>query len=181
MLKKILFKVPLLHTMPATKPRHENQLVWKTGDEDCGHEHAVPAKKGEHDKFSVLRSMIPSLEKIDKASILDDTILYLKELEARVEELETCMESAELEGRNRRTFPGPGLRKTSDHSPTRTKRWINKRKASDIDRNQSRSSERSSTCWSTLLEVINNLQLDALLCPILDAGWHPIVSTQIKV
>ncbi|KAI4325898.1 hypothetical protein MLD38_031262 [Melastoma candidum] len=40
------------------------------------------------------------LVQMDKASILDDTILYLKELEARVEELESSMEATELEARS---------------------------------------------------------------------------------
>ncbi|KAI4303368.1 hypothetical protein MLD38_039009 [Melastoma candidum] len=155
--------------------------------EDCGREHAPPTKKGEQDKFSVLRSMIPSIEKIDKASILDDTIVYLKELEARVEALESCMESAELEGRNQRTIPDL-VEKTSDHSPNVNKSWVNKRKASDIDETYPELrkivvSDRAvsevkihAKDWEVviemkcpyreyllvdILEVINNLQLDA--------------------
>lgn len=75
---------------------------------------------------------------IDKASILDDTILYLKELEARVEELESCMDSTDLEGRSLlRKFPDTG-EETSDNYVkdivnAKKKPWINKRKASDIE------------------------------------------------
>lgn len=70
------------------------------------------------------------LVQIDKASILDDTIMYLRELEARVEELESCMDSTDLEGKvTRKKFPDM-IEQTSDNCK---KRWINKRKASDID------------------------------------------------
>lgn len=42
-----------------------------------------------NDRFSVLESLIPSTNKVDKVSILDNTIYYLKELEDRVAGLES--------------------------------------------------------------------------------------------
>lgn len=76
---------------------------------------------------------------IDKASLLKDTISYLKELEARVEELESCMDSTDLEGRPAgRKFPDLG-EKMSDNYESRKMNsgkkqpWVNKRKACDID------------------------------------------------
>ncbi|VAI11805.1 hypothetical protein VPH35_075931 [Triticum aestivum] len=42
-----------------------------------------------NDMFLVLKSMIPSINKMDKASILAETITYLRELEQRVEELQS--------------------------------------------------------------------------------------------
>ncbi|XP_015616671.1 anthocyanin regulatory Lc protein [Oryza sativa Japonica Group] len=39
--------------------------------------------------FLILKSVVPSIHKVDKASILAETIAYLKELEKRVEELES--------------------------------------------------------------------------------------------
>lgn len=73
---------------------------------------------------------------IDKASILTDTIKYLKELEARVEELESCMDSVDFEGRARRNQDI--IEHTSDNYDIKKidngkKHWINKRKACDID------------------------------------------------
>ena len=73
---------------------------------------------------------------IDKASILTDTIKYLKELEARVEELESCMDSVDFEARARRNQDI--VEQTSDNYDNKKidsgrKHWINKRKASDID------------------------------------------------
>lgn len=49
----------------------------------------------ENEKFLVLKSMVPpSVSKVDKATILGDTIEYLKELEGRVGELESCIDLA---------------------------------------------------------------------------------------
>ncbi|KAJ8511151.1 hypothetical protein OPV22_001585 [Ensete ventricosum] len=47
------------------------------------------------EKFLVLRSLVPSVSKVDKVSVLGDTIEYLKDLERRVQELESCRESVE--------------------------------------------------------------------------------------
>jgi len=50
---------------------------------------------------------------VDKASILGDTIEYLKELERRVEELESCKEIVEVEAREKRKHPD--IAETSDN------------------------------------------------------------------
>ncbi|KAM0859003.1 hypothetical protein ACQ4PT_047486 [Festuca glaucescens] len=74
--------------------------------------------------FLIVRSLVPSIHKVDKASILAETIAYLKELEQRVEELEssrTPMRSiTETAGRRRHDVAG---KKASVGS---------KRKASDV-------------------------------------------------
>ncbi|GMH29746.1 hypothetical protein Nepgr_031589 [Nepenthes gracilis] len=43
-----------------------------------------------NERFSMLKSLIPSTTKVDTVSVVDDTIAYLKELERRVKELESC-------------------------------------------------------------------------------------------
>lgn len=74
---------------------------------------------------------------IDKASILNDTIEYLKELEARVKELEYCVDSVNYESRARKKYLDM-VEQTSDNYENgklenRKNTWINKRKACDID------------------------------------------------
>lgn len=74
---------------------------------------------------------------INKASILSDTIKYLKELEARVEELESCMVSVDFEARARRKYLDI-VEQISDNYDRKKidngrKPWINKRKACDMD------------------------------------------------
>lgn len=74
---------------------------------------------------------------VDKLSILDDTIAYLRELQSRVEELESCGISMEVEAKSRRK-PHDMVERTSDNCRTHVtgsgkKLFVNKRKASDID------------------------------------------------
>lgn len=74
---------------------------------------------------------------IDKASVLSDTIKYMKELEARVEELESCMDSVDFEARARRKYLDM-VEQISDNYDMKKidngrKSWMNKRKACDID------------------------------------------------
>lgn len=75
------------------------------------------------------------LMQIDKASILDDTIKYLKELEARAEEMESCMDTVEAIAR--RKFLERVEKASDKYDKTKIgnakKPWINKRKACDID------------------------------------------------
>ncbi|KAK9274424.1 hypothetical protein L1049_019239 [Liquidambar formosana] len=157
-LKKILFTVPLMYGSCCLGPQNENgRKDWlpKLDSNDICMRQVLPDKKGENEKFLVLRSMVPSISKdseilnvaitylfftfmkIDKASILSDTIKYVQELEARVEELESCVDLAEFEARDRRKYPDM-VEQTSDNYDNRRidngkKPWVNKRKASDID------------------------------------------------
>ncbi|KAJ7962393.1 Basic helix-loop-helix transcription factor [Quillaja saponaria] len=108
MLKQILFTVPL---MQNTRQEAESCVV---------HE-----------------SMVPSITKKDKTSILGVTSKYLKELEARVEELESCMDSADFGTRSRRKYLDM-VEQISDNYENKMKhngkkQWIKKRKACDID------------------------------------------------
>ncbi|KAL8166958.1 hypothetical protein V2J09_008457 [Rumex salicifolius] len=142
-LKKILCMVPL---MIARSPLdHPNE----DGKE--------PKSREENSKYLVLRSLVPSINKmlimlltkltspskmqVDKISILNDTVDYLKELEARVEELESCINQSECEVKARRKYVDVAeVEQTSDNYHTKSrsdpkKLWANKRKACDIDEN----------------------------------------------
>uniref|UniRef100_A0A0E0KTS1 BHLH domain-containing protein n=1 Tax=Oryza punctata TaxID=4537 RepID=A0A0E0KTS1_ORYPU len=57
-----------------------------------------------NEMFLILKSVVPSIHKVDKASILAETIAYLKELEKRVEELESSSQPSPrpIEPRRRR-------------------------------------------------------------------------------
>ncbi|KFK42564.1 hypothetical protein AALP_AA1G011600 [Arabis alpina] len=81
---KILHDVPLMHSADAkqTETTGLNQCVSMDHDDDS-------SDNKEKEKFSVLKSMVPTVNEVDKESILSNTIKYLQELEARVEELES--------------------------------------------------------------------------------------------
>ncbi|KAI8545123.1 hypothetical protein RHMOL_Rhmol07G0018200 [Rhododendron molle] len=137
MLKKILVDVPLLHGFSLKSQQGNGGKCWllkQESDRMCV-QHALPDEGIENEKFLVLKSMIPSTTMVDKATILGDTIEYLKELEGRVGELESCIDLAEHEAR--RKYPDE-VEQISENNENRRigngkKPWINKRKACDID------------------------------------------------
>lgn len=120
MLKKILFESMWMSGGQQAKPREENLLknkALRTEGDDTNVNHVLSERRRReklNEKFLILRSLIPSISKIDKASILTDTIEYLKELERRVEELESCREEADPDTRERRKYPDIAER-TSDN------------------------------------------------------------------
>lgn len=132
-LKKILFTVPLMCGASSQNTIQDGLLKLRSDDIHKGH--VMPDKLKENEKLLVLRSMVPSISEVDKASVLDDTIKYLKELEARAEEMESCMDTVEAIARRKYL---DRAEKTSDNydkikMDTVKKPWLNKRKACDID------------------------------------------------
>ncbi|KAL8159982.1 hypothetical protein V2J09_001519 [Rumex salicifolius] len=128
-LKKILFTVPLMIARSPLDP--------PTKDDNKATLYGFSENRREDDKYVVLQSLVPSIKTVDKMSILNDTIEYLKELEARVEELESCVNHSELNVKARRKIVDLA-EQTSDnyHNKSQSdgkKTWMNKRKASDID------------------------------------------------
>ncbi|KAF8413165.1 hypothetical protein HHK36_001141 [Tetracentron sinense] len=139
-LKKILFKVASMHGC-SLKSRTENSgkdRNWKPEGCDIGMSHVLIERRTEKmdEKFLVLRSLVPSISKAEKARILGDTIEYLKELETRVEELESCRELTEFKARTRGKYPDI-VEQTSDNYGNNIsngkKLSIKKRKSCDID------------------------------------------------
>ncbi|KAI4355066.1 hypothetical protein L6164_003878 [Bauhinia variegata] len=130
MLKNILFNVPLMHSsFSSPKSQKEDEkigLPGKLGNKDNCTGNVLSDKRKETENFQVLKSMVPSVNEVDQISILSYTIKYLKELEARVEELESCMDNADSKARTRRKNPDV-LEQISDNYDNR------KRKAFDID------------------------------------------------
>ncbi|KAF8058397.1 hypothetical protein N665_1246s0017 [Sinapis alba] len=100
MLKNIICEVPRMHQKELLLPDTPEDNMFKVGDET--ENHALSERKRReklNDRFMTLRSIIPSISKIDKVSILDDTIDYLQELQRRVQELESCREYTDTEMR----------------------------------------------------------------------------------
>ncbi|XXG85142.1 hypothetical protein AAC387_Pa11g0283 [Persea americana] len=140
MLKKVLFDSPWMHGryLPNQGAVASKERVWKTEESGIGVNYALPERRDKvNEKFLILRSMVPIISKVDKASILSETIEYLKDLEKRVEELETCRESAESGARERRKHPDIVERTSDNYGNNETadgsKPSIHKRKASDIN------------------------------------------------
>nr|BBM96383.1 bHLH transcription factor [Matthiola incana] len=80
MLKQIISRVPFLHD--------------QAGDRELNHVVAERRRREKlNERFVKLRSMVPFVTKMDKVSILGDTIEYVNHLRKRIGELETEMET----------------------------------------------------------------------------------------
>ncbi|KAJ4727493.1 Basic helix-loop-helix transcription factor [Melia azedarach] len=113
LLKYILFSVPFLHS----KYRDENSPKSR----DAGGDAASRFRKGIpqdelsanhvlaerrrreklNERFIILRSLVPFVTKMDKASILGDTIEYVKQLRKKIQDLETHNKQMEADQRLR--------------------------------------------------------------------------------
>ncbi|PON92081.1 Basic helix-loop-helix transcription factor [Trema orientale] len=128
MLKKILFTVPFMYDGSSLElPNKELGENWLENSRKVCNKHVEFEKSRENDNFLVLRSMVQSIAKTDQEAILNDTICYLKELEARVEE---------LEARTRKKY-SEMVEQTSDNygnkNDNERNTWLNKRKTSEVD------------------------------------------------
>nr|BBG28373.1 basic Helix-Loop-Helix transcription factor 1 [Cymbidium hybrid cultivar] len=143
MLKNILIDSKWMNGHHLLKPQDEHlprNKSWKTEADDTNANHVLSERRRReklNEKFLVLRSLVPSISKVDKTSILADTIEYLKELERRVEELESCREEADQDMKARRKYPDIAERTSDNYGNNELihclKPSSNKRKASEID------------------------------------------------
>lgn len=81
MLKHIILRVPFLHDNTKDKRLPREEL-----------NHVVAERRRReklNERFITLRSMVPFVTKMDKVSILGDTIEYVNHLQKRIHELET--------------------------------------------------------------------------------------------
>ncbi|XP_058083197.1 transcription factor BHLH42 isoform X2 [Magnolia sinica] len=104
-LKYILFTVPFLHN----KYRDENSPKSRDGDngsrfrkstpqDELSANHVLAERRRReklNERFIILRSLVPFVTKMDKASILGDTIEYVKQLRKRIQDLESRNRSNE--------------------------------------------------------------------------------------
>ncbi|OMO79547.1 hypothetical protein CCACVL1_13603 [Corchorus capsularis] len=143
LLKKILFEVPHMHDKELLDSPEDNGIrnaaFRPEADEMYGNHVLSERRRREkiNERLMILKSLVPSNSKVDKVSILDDTIEYLQDLERRIEELESSREITESEARTKRK-PPDHVERTSDNYGNNKisngkKSFLNKRKACDID------------------------------------------------
>ncbi|KAJ1686066.1 hypothetical protein LUZ63_017456 [Rhynchospora breviuscula] len=101
LLKKVLIDIPNLHCIS----KDENLEKGKDGEggggrckknssvqEELSANHVLAERRRReklNERFIILRSLVPFVTKMDKASILGDAIEYVKQLRKRIQELET--------------------------------------------------------------------------------------------
>nr|AWV96620.1 mutant beta-helix-loop-helix transcription factor [Phaseolus vulgaris] len=122
LLKYILFTVPYLHAKnPAdTSPQTtaDPKLRGKgTPQNELSANHVLAERRRReklNERFVILRSLVPFVTKMDKASILGDTIEYVKQLRRKIQELEARNRHTEAEHRSK--LPEVTVQRTSSNS-----------------------------------------------------------------
>lgn len=111
LLKYILFTIPFLHT----KYRDENSPKSRDGDsssrfrkgnpqDELSANHVLAERRRReklNERFIILRSLVPFVTKMDKASILGDTIEYVKQLRKKIQDLEARNRQMEADHRTK--------------------------------------------------------------------------------
>ncbi|XP_073019756.1 transcription factor GLABRA 3 [Primulina eburnea] len=142
LLKKIIFEVPRMHQcrLESERQKGKKDVSSKEADENDRNHVLSERKRREkiNERFIILGSLVPSGGKVDKVSILDHTIEYLKELERKVKELESYKEVMEQESRTKSKLHD-AIEQTSDNYGQNRigngkKPLASKRKACDIDK-----------------------------------------------
>nr|WOV89691.1 MYC8 [Pogostemon cablin] len=162
LLKKLLFEVPRMHELSRVQSGKKNVNSKPVVDE-VDKNHVLSERKRRekiNERFTILGSLVPSGAKVDKVSILDHTIEYMRELERRVEELESYKESMELESTIRSKSHDAIERTSGNYGPNKTgnikKPPSNKRKTREKDQigaENSKSRLRDSTTDSVNVSV----------------------------
>ncbi|KAL5188789.1 Transcription factor GLABRA 3 [Glycine soja] len=143
LLKKVLFEVPQMHLDGLHESQEENDYKegMRVEADENGMNHVMSERRRRaklNQRFLTLRSMVPSISKDDKVSILDDAIEYLKKLERRINELEAHRGVTDIETGTRRS-PQDTVERTPDHYFSKNnnnngkKPGMKKRKACGVD------------------------------------------------
>ncbi|CAL5207020.1 unnamed protein product [Lathyrus oleraceus] len=128
LVKYILFTVPYLHTKnhDETSPQTRDTAGVNSNDpsarlrgkgtpqDELSANHVLAERRRReklNERFIILRSLVPFVTKMDKASILGDTIEYLKQLRRKIQDLETRNRQMESEKSGVTVLVGPTEKK----------------------------------------------------------------------
>ncbi|KAH1106177.1 hypothetical protein J1N35_009945 [Gossypium stocksii] len=129
LLKYILFTVPFLHNKyrEENSPKSRDAAVAAarfrkgTPNEDLSANHVLAERRRReklNERFIILRSLVPFVTKMDKASILGDTIEYVKQLRKKIQDLET--RNKQMEADNDRPRLADSMQRNSSSKDQRS-------------------------------------------------------------
>lgn len=110
LLKYILFSVPLLHgkyrdeNSPKSRDAESTRFKKGTPQDELSANHVLAERRRReklNERFIILRSLVPFVTKMDKASILGDTIEYVKQLRKKIQDLEARTRQMEADQRSK--------------------------------------------------------------------------------
>ncbi|KAK6130010.1 hypothetical protein DH2020_036232 [Rehmannia glutinosa] len=180
-------KVARMHEncrIESGKQIDRNDDISKPEGDEVDRNHVLSERKRRekmNERFMILGSLVPSGGKVDKVSILDHTIEYLKELERKVVELESYKEVMELESTTQ-SKPHDAIERTSDnYGPNKIdiikKPLTNKRKACGTDKtaaDNKRNRLRDSSTDSITISVTDKDVLIEIRC-----SWREFVLVEV--
>ncbi|RWR95376.1 basic helix-loop-helix protein A-like protein [Cinnamomum micranthum f. kanehirae] len=114
MIKYILFTLPSLHTKykdedsPKSREGGDAGTRFRKGtpQDELSANHVLAERRRReklNERFIILRSLVPFVTKMDKASILGDTIEYVKQLRRKIQDLESRNREFEIDQRAKGT------------------------------------------------------------------------------
>nr|AGT39063.1 bHLH transcription factor TT8 [Epimedium sagittatum] len=177
LLKYILFSVPYLHTKyrdeALTKSREGDfipRLKKSASQDELSANHVLAERRRReklNERFIILRSLVPFVTKMDKASILGDTIEYVKQLRKRIQDLEVRNRN---EG-DHRTKSGDGNKSATSKDTRSGGGVVQDRTVSGSDRRKVRIVEGSGGAKTKVVEapqtVANLVQVSIIECDAL--------------
>ncbi|KAJ0976085.1 hypothetical protein J5N97_018050 [Dioscorea zingiberensis] len=120
MLKFILFSVPKLHLKGEyEKTPGRSRFLKGTPQEELSGSHVLAERRRReklNERFIILRSLVPCVTKVDKASILGDTIEYVKQLRKIIQDLESKNKKMESDWRSKEHNVKVQANSSSSHS-----------------------------------------------------------------
>ncbi|KAL1834805.1 hypothetical protein ACET3Z_004456 [Daucus carota] len=142
LLKRVLYDVPIMHSNHLLETQENNDKGGKARRleaDEIDENHALEERRKREkmqEKFAILGTIVPSAGKVDNVTLLDDTIDYLKNLEKKVEKLESQKELQDIEAARRKRSCDI-IESTSDNYGDKRvdkslKQALKKRKASGI-------------------------------------------------
>ncbi|KAL1569079.1 endoglucanase 3 [Salvia divinorum] len=187
LLKQVLFRVARMHENAKIEASKNKDICVDHSGQQEGEEvdrnHVLSERKRREkisERFTILGSLVPSGGKVDKVSVLDHTIEYLRELERKVQDLEAYKEASERESTTQ-SKAHDAMERTSDNYGNSKLGSIpkllgNKRRASDVEKtaSENKRTRSSSSTDSITISITDKDVLIEMRC-----SWRQCVLIQV--